>query len=78
MMLRWPTALHFRPFRSSTSLRFALLLLALGVSGGGAVAQVAVNQILFPVNIGRTLDATVSIDFTRTSAAPAVIRTPIP
>jgi uncharacterized repeat protein (TIGR01451 family) len=74
MMLRWPTALPVRPLRS---LRLALLL-CLGLSGGAAVAQVAVNQILFPVNIGRTLDATVSIDYTRTSAALAVIRTPIP
>ena len=72
MMLSRPTAFDLR-----TALRLVGLL-AVFTGAAPAVAQVAVNQILFPANIGRTLDATVSIDFTRTSAAPAVIRTPIP
>ncbi|MFT3818485.1 MAG: SdrD B-like domain-containing protein [Rubrivivax sp.] len=48
------------------------------LAAGSAWGQVAVNQILFPVNIGRTLDATVDVDYTRTSAAAAVVQVPIP
>jgi uncharacterized repeat protein (TIGR01451 family) len=58
--------------------RLAIVAAWLLASAGSAWGQVAVNQILFPVNIGRTLDATVDIDYTRTSAAAAVIQVPIP
>ena len=61
--------------RTARSLACAVVLT---LSAGSAFAQVAVNQILFPVNVGRTLDVTVTIDYTRTSAAAAVIQTVIP
>ncbi|KGK41077.1 hypothetical protein LH51_17565 [Nitrincola sp. A-D6] len=41
-------------------------------------ADVVVNSLTVPQNIGRTLDAEVSIAWTRTSAAAAVITTPLP
>ncbi|WP_088278553.1 SdrD B-like domain-containing protein, partial [Ideonella sp. A 288] len=55
-----------------------ILLLLLAGGAGSASAQVTVNQILFPSNIGRTLDAVVTIDYTRTNAAAATISTVIP
>ena len=58
--------------------RSALLLWGIGLAATTALAQVSVNQVLFPSNIGRTLDATVSIDYTRTSAAAATISVAIP
>ena len=57
--------------------RLAIVAAWLLAGAGSAWGQVAVNQILFPVNIGRTLDATVDIDYTRTSAAAAVIQVAI-
>ncbi|MFO1326127.1 MAG: SdrD B-like domain-containing protein [Rubrivivax sp.] len=54
------------------------LVLALLLPVAGAQAQVAVNQILFPSNVGRLLDVSVAIDWTRTSGAAAVIQTVIP
>jgi uncharacterized repeat protein (TIGR01451 family) len=59
-------------------LSHGLTTLLLGIGAGPALAQVTVNQILFPPNIGRTLDATVTIDYVRTSSAAAVITTVIP
>ncbi|MEN9631194.1 MAG: hypothetical protein RJA10_4422, partial [Pseudomonadota bacterium] len=77
MLQPWPTATA--PRSLTRMARHAAGVLALAALGSpSAWAQVAVNQVLFPVNIARTLDTTVSIEFTRTSAAPAVIRTPIP
>lgn len=52
--------------------------LSMALLAGTAGAQVTVNQILFPVNIGRTLDATVTIDYIRTTGAAATITTVIP
>ncbi|MEN9627045.1 MAG: hypothetical protein RJA10_271, partial [Pseudomonadota bacterium] len=59
-------------------LRAALATLFLLGSAGLAQAQVTVNQILFPASVGRTLDMTVSVDYTRLSAAAATITIGIP
>jgi uncharacterized repeat protein (TIGR01451 family) len=56
-----------------------VLLLTAGLLGSApAWAQVAVNQILFPSNIGRALNATVSIDATRTGSLSADITVLLP
>ncbi len=77
-----PTTMTQRRFHVSTLSQAARrplwLMAALLALPLAAQAQVTVNQILFPVNIGRTLDATVTVDYTRTTAAPAVIQTIIP
>lgn len=68
-MQRWISAFHLR----------SLGLLALAALwGASAHAQVAVNQLNVPSNIGRTLPATVEIEYQRTSAAAATIVVPIP
>jgi len=64
--------------RAARPVRRLAFLAAWLLAAGSAWGQVAVNQILFPVNIGRTLDVTVDIDYTRTSAAAAVIQVAIP
>lgn len=55
--------------------RAALSLLALPTL---AAAQVSVDQITFPTNIGVQTTATVNVVYTRTSSAAAVITTAIP
>jgi uncharacterized repeat protein (TIGR01451 family) len=53
-------------------------LLAASLAGTAAWAQVTVNEIVFPANIGRGLDATVSINYIRTTAAAATISVALP
>jgi uncharacterized repeat protein (TIGR01451 family) len=70
-MQRWSPVPTFRPGRH-------VLGLLLTLAAGAAFGQVTVNQILFPVNIGRTLDSAVTIDYIRTAATAATITTVIP
>jgi hypothetical protein len=56
-------------------MRACLWLPLLSLLAAPALGQVAVNQISFPRHIGRTLDAPVTLAYTRTSNAAAVIQT---
>ena len=72
-LLPWRAHVHARRLASCA------LLIAAGLLGSTpAWAQVVVNQILFPSNIGRALDATVSIDATRTGSAAGNITVALP
>lgn len=62
---------------SKKLLHFGLFSLLLGMAEL-ANAQIIVNSLTVPQNIGRTLDAEVSIAWTRTSAIDAVITTVLP
>ncbi len=76
-----PMTMTQRPFAST--LRRALstprgLLLGLLALPLLAQAQVTVNEVRFPTNLGRTLTGTVEIDFARTASGAATIVTAIP
>lgn len=60
------------------TLRAAAVCGLLAVATGPAHAQVVVNSLSIPASIGRSLDAEVTISWSRTNSAAAVITTPLP